>query len=90
MTQTAWATCIALAMLFGACQRDVAPPESPPTTTAIQGFGNAQFVWNFQLYRHQQEANTLAYGDGRCDAEFGLTGTVPGSQSYTTHDVHWE
>ena len=58
--------------------------------TAIQGFGNAQFVWNFQLYRHQQEANTLAYGDGRCDGEFGLTGTVPGSKSYTTHDVHWE
>lgn len=33
MTQTAWATFIALAVLFGACQRDVAPPESPPATT---------------------------------------------------------
>ena len=32
MTQTAWAIFIALAMLFGACQRDVAPPESPPAT----------------------------------------------------------
>ena len=33
MTQTAWAIFIALAMLFGGCQRDVAPPESPPATT---------------------------------------------------------
>ena len=33
MTQPAWAIFIALAMLFGACQRDVAPPESPPATT---------------------------------------------------------
>lgn len=58
--------------------------------TAIQGFGKAQFVWNLHLYRHTQEANTLVYGNGNCDGEFGLTGTVPGNNSYTTHDVHWE
>ena len=57
---------------------------------ALQGFGMAQFVWNLHLYRHTHEANTIVYGDGFCDAEFGLTGTVPGNWSYTTHDIHWE
>lgn len=33
MTPPSWTIFIALAMLFGACQRDVAPPESPTTTT---------------------------------------------------------
>ena len=40
VTQTAWAISIALAMLFGAYQRDVAPPESPPTPT----FGRASLL----------------------------------------------
>lgn len=57
---------------------------------ALQGFGMAQFVWNLHLYRHTHEANTIVYGDGFCDAEFGLTGTVPGNWSYATHDIHWE
>jgi hypothetical protein len=58
---------------------------------ALQAFGTASFKWQiFGFYPHTHEANTIVYGDGGCDGEFGFTGEVPGGASYFTWDVHLE
>lgn len=57
---------------------------------AVEAFGTATFEYVAGLYKHTQEADSYVYGDGNCEGEFYIAGSVPGSGSYVTTDVHIE
>ena len=51
----------------------------------------AQFVWNFQQYRHWHEIDTTVYGSGwYCEGYFYFSGTKPGTSSYVDRSLHLE
>lgn len=53
----------------------------------IQAFGDASFQFTGGSYPHTHYADAISEGDGNCDGSFGLSGTVPGMGSYTTHTI---